>query len=280
MRLRALAVLALVLSGCGGDEAAVPPAPEPGPVHIHGLGVNPADGALFIATHTGLWRAPAGSTKASRVGDSRQDTMGFTVVGPDHFLGSGHPDLRELQEGNLPPHLGLIESRDGGRSWTNVSLLGEADFHVLRADGRRVLGLNATRGRLMLSADGGRSWRSPGTQVPFFDVVAAPGDEEVLVAGAEDGVYRSDDAGATWRRVGRAAGLLAWPASDTLYHVAADGTMSASDDGARSFTVRGTIGMPGVFVAIDRITLYVALHDGTVHVSRDGGRTWSLRSGA
>jgi hypothetical protein len=24
-----------------------------------------------------------------------QDSMGFTVVGPDYFLGSGHPDFRD-----------------------------------------------------------------------------------------------------------------------------------------------------------------------------------------
>jgi hypothetical protein len=52
----------------------------PGPVHVHGLGVNPSDGALFIATHTGLFRAADGDGTAVRVGGSFQDTMGFTVV--------------------------------------------------------------------------------------------------------------------------------------------------------------------------------------------------------
>ena len=44
------------------------------------------------------------------------------VLGPDVFLGSGHPDVQEVREKNLPPHLGLIESRDaavedGGLTW-------------------------------------------------------------------------------------------------------------------------------------------------------------------
>ncbi|MBW3550306.1 MAG: alanine:cation symporter family protein [Proteobacteria bacterium] len=38
---------------------------------------------------------------AERIGDRRQDTMGFTVVGPRRYLGSGHPDLRD----ELPPLL-------------------------------------------------------------------------------------------------------------------------------------------------------------------------------
>jgi len=77
-----------------------------GPVHVHGLGINPADGALFVATHTGLFRVRSGESKATRVGDSFQDTMGFTVVRESQFLGSGHPDRRT----DLPSRLGLIAS--------------------------------------------------------------------------------------------------------------------------------------------------------------------------
>jgi hypothetical protein len=71
---------------------------DPGPIHVHGLGINPKDGALFVATHTGLFRAGEGEPKATRVADRFQDTMGFTVVGPNRFLGSGHPEghVREL----------------------------------------------------------------------------------------------------------------------------------------------------------------------------------------
>src|SRR5918992_2246739 len=71
------------------------PATDPGPIHVHGLGINPADGSLFIATHTGLFRVGRDSQRAVRVGDRFQDTMGFSVVGADRFLGSGHPDARD-----------------------------------------------------------------------------------------------------------------------------------------------------------------------------------------
>jgi hypothetical protein len=130
----------VVLAACGAqsDESAEPTAgvEDPGPVHVHGLGVNPADGALFVATHTGLFRAAPGGRRARRVADRYQDTMGFTVTGPDRFLGSGHPDGRD----GLPPFLGLIQSTDAGRSWSPVSLLGERDFHVLEATGERIYG--------------------------------------------------------------------------------------------------------------------------------------------
>ena len=80
--------------------------------------------------------------------------MGFSIVAPDRFLGSGHP----APDQTLPPNLGLIESRDGGQTWQSLSLLGDADFHVLQSAGRRVYGFDATHARLMVSSDDGRSW--------------------------------------------------------------------------------------------------------------------------
>lgn len=79
-------------------------------MHVHGLGYDTAAGVLYIATHTGLFELPDGASAPTRIGDSHQDTMGFALVEPGHFLGSGHPDARE----NLPPHLGLIRSTDDG----------------------------------------------------------------------------------------------------------------------------------------------------------------------
>ncbi len=95
---------------------------DPGPIHVHGLGINPADGSLLIATHTGTYRVEPDEDKAELIGANRQDTMGFTVAGPDRFLGSGHPDPNAAREGGLSPLLGLIESRDAGRSWQSISL--------------------------------------------------------------------------------------------------------------------------------------------------------------
>ena len=128
-----MTAVAVGLSGCAGDDEPTAPAPpsDPGLIHVHGLGRNPADGALMVATHTGLFRVAPDSATAQRVADNHQDTMGFSVVGPDHFLGSGHPGSTDD-----PPFLGLIESRNGGAQWRPISLRGEVDFHVLEARGR------------------------------------------------------------------------------------------------------------------------------------------------
>jgi hypothetical protein len=136
---------------------------------VHGLGVNPADGLVYAATHFGLWQLPE-EGQAERVGDTGYDFMGFTVVGPDHFRASGHPTMVE----DLPPLLGLIESTDGGQSWRSVSLLGEVDFHALRVAHDRVYGWSSSSGEFMVSDDG-EEWDRRGT-APIFDFVVDPDD--------------------------------------------------------------------------------------------------------
>ena len=263
----------------GTDASSNVVAVDVGPVHVHGLGINPADGALFIATHTGMWRVAQGAVRARRVGTSHQDTMGFTVAAPNYFLGSGHPDLDEAQERGLPPHLGLIESRDAGKTWRPVSLLGEADFHVLRAAGRRIYGYDASNDRLLVSTDRGRSWREVTRPAPVLDLAVAPDAPQRVVAATEAGVFASDSGGRAWRRVSDEIGLLAWPSATELILVTGDGSVAASSDGGRRWIERGNIGgPPAALLAASPGDLYAALHDGTVKRSRDGGRTWTVRS--
>jgi photosystem II stability/assembly factor-like uncharacterized protein len=282
-----IVVVIVPLSGCGGSSEESGevgtftgiPSQEPGPVHVHGLGVNPADGALFIATHTGLFRTPAGEAKAQRVGRSYQDTMGFTVAGSDYFLGSGHPDAAALQEGT-PPLLGLIESSDGGRTWASVSLLGKADFHVLRFARDRVYGYDASNNRLLVSRDQGETWEKLAVAAsPLLDLAANPANPDHLVATGEVGLFTSRDGGRRWGLLSVDAGLLAWPSEETLYIVASDGFVYRSSDGGEGRTPVGNVGgQPAALVAEGDEELYVALHDGTVKVTTDGGETWELRS--
>lgn len=280
-RLLVAAVLAVLLVGCGGDRSDSAPAGESlvveaGPEHVHGLGVNPADKSLYIATHSGLWRAATGQRKSSRVADIQHDLMGFTVVGPDRFLASGHPDLRE----ELPPRMGLQRSTDAGRSWRTVSLLGEADLHVLRATGRRIYGVDSATGAFLTSADGGRSWQRRTPLAPVFDLAIAPRTPNRVVAATERGLISSSDAGRAWRPLRKdLAGLLAWPNRDALFLVDADGAVWRSANAGRTFEQVGSVGArPEAFAAGGARELYAAVHGGTVVGSTDGGVTWRTRS--
>ena len=250
--------------------------PEPGVLHVHGLGVDPADGTLYAATHSGLFRIPEQGA-ATRVANRYQDTRGFTVAGPGTFLGSGHPDLRE----DLPSRLGLIRSTDAGETWTALSLQGQADFHALRAAHGRVYGFDATSGAFMVSEDG-RRWQTR-SRVALRDVVVSPSAPDVLLATAREGLVRSVDGGRTWTPVRKAPAhvVLAWPAASSLYGVAADGTLHHSADGGVTWQARGGVGGQPEAMAVDaredRETVFVAVAGRGILASTDGGRTFVTR---
>jgi hypothetical protein len=286
----AVTLVAGVVAGCGGDadepeEAGLREAEEagarvgdPGPIHVHGLGINPSDGALFVATHTGLFRAGPGERRPRRVGNRFQDTMGFTVTGPDRFLGSGHPDGRA----GLPPFLGLIRSTDAGQTWRPVSLLGERDFHVLEAAGRRIYGygsdFESRQASLLVSDDGGESWAERTPPEPLLSLAIDPDDRDHIVASGQERVYSSHDAGRGWRPIGDEPGLLAWADSGAIFQVRLDGTVARSVDDGLSWEEAGSIGgQPAGFESARR-ELYVALHDGTIKRSVDAGRSWRVRA--
>jgi hypothetical protein len=278
-------VLALATAGvgaCGGD--ADEPAGDalgvhdPGPVHVHGVGINPADGALFVATHTGLFRAAPGERRARRVADRYQDTMGFTVTGPNRFLGSGHPDGRE----DLPAFLGLIRSTDAGRTWQPVSLMGERDFHVLEAAGSHVYGygldFESQQASLLVSDDGGRTWEERMPPEPLISLAIDPDDPNRIVASGERGLYVSADAGQGWRPLRDEAGLVAWTEGGALFLVRFDGRVTRSRDGGRTWEEAGPArGQPAALESVGS-ELYVALHDGTIKRSDDGAASWAVRA--
>lgn len=269
-----LAVAAL--PGCGNESrssdapAAVFTQPGGPGRHIHG--VLPQGPNVLVATHDGLWEAKPGDSRARRVGESRPDIMGMAAAAPQRLVGSGHPQLDE----DLPPLLGLVESRDGGRSWDSVSLLGRADFHALTASDDRVYGFDETGGAFLMSVDGGRRWSrrsSPGPGI--VSLAVAPTDPDMVLATTERGLKKSTDAARTWAATGSERPLMiTWPSAHRLFSVAADGATRRSGDAGRTWRGAGGVsGMP-VALAADDARLVVALADGRVMQSRDDGSTW------
>ncbi|MGH8974193.1 MAG: F510_1955 family glycosylhydrolase [Acidimicrobiia bacterium] len=261
----------------GRDSAPTFTTDDPGVSHVHGLGVNPADGSVYVATHYGTFRL-TDDGKAKRVGESYQDTMGFTVAGPDRFLGSGHPDTEGFRRGQ-PPRLGLIESTDSGKDWRSLSLSGEVDFHALAAAHGRVYGWDSTSGRFMVSADQ-RTWETRSTR-PLLSFAVDPTTPDHIVAAAPEAVLDSSDGGRTWRPVAAPPVMtLSWDRTGGLVGAQEDGTVHRSGDGGASWTRVGSLpGSPQALLATDKV-LYAAAHDreGTTGIYRsvDAGRTWTL----
>ena len=280
----ATGIALILLVGCGGDDetaqgdvlpaAPIPPDQDPGLAHIHGLGVNPADGDVYAATHFGLWRVPEGGD-AHRVGDTAHDFMGFTVVGPDHFVASGHPLLTE----ELPPLLGLIETTDAGKTWRSVSLLGDADFHALRAAHGAVWGWSSSDGALLVSDDR-QEWDRRSTVTSMRDFAVDPADPDHVLAttteSLEDaGLQRSNDGGRTWKAAeGPPLARMAWAAPDRLFGAGLDGTLWRSTDGGVAWQRSGDVpGRAEAFADADGRLLMAA--GGALFASDDDGDTWN-----
>jgi hypothetical protein len=240
---------------------------DPGMAHVHGLGVDPADGTLHAATHFGVFAVRQDGVR--RVGNA-QDTMGFAVVGPGHFLGSGHPDPAEDDE----PLLGLIESTDGGRTWQPLSLRGEADFHALRVAHGAVYGYDATSATFMVTTDR-RSWDRRST-LPLRDFAVDPDDPEVVLATTPKGPARSADGGRSWSVLDDAPPLvvLSWD-REGLVGVDALGVAHASDDDGATWVARGGVGAPPEAMTVDARRVFVAVSDGRIVVSEDGARSFT-----
>jgi hypothetical protein len=272
-----LLFLAPLMVACGdADEQASAPAgsSDPGVVHVHGLGRNPADGSLMIATHTGLFRVERSGAQPERVADLYQDTMGFTVVGPDYFLGSGHPG----SVAEDPPFLGLIESRDAGNTWRPVSLRGEVDFHVLEALGKTVYGygsdFESREARFLRSNDGGRSWKRLTPPEGLLGLAIDPRDPRRAVALGEQRGYVSRDGGESWRPLSVPGGLVTWAKGLGVVAVDIDGILRRAADPTGDWKKVGRLdGTPAALEAVGG-ELLAATHESRVLSSRDGGRTW------
>lgn len=244
--------------------------------HVHGLGVDPADGVLYAATHHGLFRIPADG-RAQRVGVVR-DLMGFTVAGPNRFLASGHPGTAAdplLEQGGRPL-LGLIRSTDAGETWDAVSLLGEADFHALRAEHDRVYGYDSTTGRFMVSDDGER-W-DVRSEIPMGDFAVSPDDRDHIVAMTQQGLAESGDGGRTWTPVdGPAAAFLSWHPDRGLWAAGLGGEIYVRRESEWDERER-LPGAPQALLVTDGV-VYAAATAGDaagIYVS-DDGRSWRLR---
>jgi hypothetical protein len=269
----------MFLAGCTADQS--PPTREDAAVdaealgHVHGLGVDPGDGTLYAATHLGVFRV-GDDGSLTRVADRWQDTMAFTVVGPGHFLGSGHPDLSE----DLPTHLGLIESVDAAETWSILSLGGEADFHALDVSGDRIYGYDATTGLIMTTTDRSK-WRTVASG-SVVDLAADPAHSDRVLASAPDGSLRYYSPGSPDpTRLEDVPGVifLEWPIDGVLVGVSRTGDVYRSDDAGASWTSAGRVpGEPEAFDATEE-EWHVAT-DGGIYRSDDGGRTWSMLVGA
>jgi photosystem II stability/assembly factor-like uncharacterized protein len=199
---------------------------------------------LFAGTQTGCYRSTdAGRTWQQTLSGGRIFAMAVVPgIGSDERVFAG--TQRD----------GILRSDDGGRTWTGANP-GLLDLTVLALAfspdaARDLTGFAATTSGLYRTRNGGKSWREVEWPLdePAVQCVAIsptyPHDRLILAGTESDGLWRSDDGGATWDRVpGLPAGGI----------------------GAIAFSPYGAV-LRLIAVATDR----------GVALSHDGGATWHL----
>jgi len=261
--------------------------------HVHGLAIDRDDPEIIlVATHTGLVRFRP-RVRPEWVGEHRFDLMGFTADSNDakSYYASGHPDVGTYAR-EAVGNLGLLVSRDGGRTWQSVALKGHADFHALTYSpgGSRLYGWNVA-GQAGLYRISTKTWtverlRAEGL-TGVLALSASPDESGVLLAGAMHGLSISRDGGQVWRSVdalpaGAPVTAVSYHLTDprliyAYVHAPGKGLMRSSDGGTAWEPTGFSSGpkTPVIALAVGpKDHVVVATTGSDLLRSYDGGRSW------
>lgn len=264
------------------------PAPAPRPWRVLVLGgmavAAVAVVALAVVLDTGgraaVGEAAAGTaTAAAGTATAGEATAWSTLRTPDvHSLAFDPVDPQHLYFGH---HGGLLETRDGGRSWQGTALRGRDAMSVVPPAGDffQIAGQDV----YMETADGGQTWQDVPNDLPGLDLhafVADPADTSHAWAfSVGNGLFETRDKGRTWelRQPGGWGALTSFVESGASVLLAVGSTgLSRSDDGGRTWAALGqpTGQVASLAASADGAVLYAGTTQG-VSRSTDGGRSWT-----
>lgn len=202
-----------------------------------------------------------------------------------------------------------VQERESGPGWQLTPTGTDARFRGLSAVSRHVAWAAGSKGTVLRTVDGGRSWQDvspPGVSaLQFRDVEAFDARRAVALTigeGEDSRVFRTDDGGATWTETFRNTEPQAFYNCITFFdqrHGLAtsdpvDGRFRilSTDDGGRSWEVLPSDGMPEAqpgeygFSASGQCLVSSgpkdawlasgAAENARVYHSRDRGRTWTF----
>ena len=216
------------------------------------------------------------------------------------------------------PERGVFRSKDGGKTWEKVLSIspktGATDL-AMDAVNPRVLYAAAWTGErkpwtiisgsaesgLYKSTDGGDRWVKLGGGLPEgvvgkIGVAVSPADPErvwALVEAADEagGLYRSDDAGATWRRLETNARRRLYQRTWYYQHIVADprdrnrayvmnvDNFRTEDGGSTWQEIKNLPHVDGhdLWINPNDNRILIMANDGGATVSLDGGENWSTQ---
>ncbi len=205
-----------------------------------GLGMSGDGKALYLGGHGVLMKSPdKGQTWQSLVGKLPGTDVHGLAVDP-----ASPASLYIFVVGS-----GLLKSVDGGQTWQIASTL-LPDSTMNLAYGNGTLWLGTMDKGLLRSKDDGKTLESAGgsgvgagSLTGMVSALAFQPNSNTLYAGTGDGLFRSQDGGSSWTKLGYTDGVGALAVSPTnpkvIVLVRPGGEVYRSEDGGLSWPGKG-----------------------------------------
>ena len=232
--------------------------------HIHSIKVF-GDKAL-LGTHEGLFEYQAANSM-KRISSEDFDVMGLASFG-DTIYASGHPGAKS----KLPNPIGLIASKDSGKTWKKISLQGEVDFHMLEVGKSDIYGADSGTGQLMYSSDLGKSWKKLGENK--YSDIAVLNTKSGSAVGLRDGALVSTaNAFATTSAIKTSRTWSSIEALGSVLFASSRKSIYSSVDNGKSWKRIATLTSEIASITMNA-KIFVAVTADAIFVSRDGGKSF------
>lgn len=232
--------------------------------HIHSIKVF--GGKALLGTHEGLFEYQAANSM-KRISSEDFDVMGIASFG-DTIYASGHPGATS----ELPNPIGLIASKDSGKTWKKVSLQGKVDFHMLEVGKSDIYGADSGSGQLMYSSDLGKTWRKLGENK--YSDIAVLNSKRASAIGLRDGALVSTaDAFATTSAIKTSRMWSSVEALDSVLYASSRKTIYSSVDNGKSWKKIATLTSEIGSITMNA-KIFVAVTADAIFVSHDGGKSF------
>ena len=259
----------------------------------------------------GVYKSVDGGKTWKNVGLNETQSIARVRVDPSnpdlvYVAALGHPFGRNTERG-------IFRSRDGGNTWQKILYKddhsGAVDLCIDPKDPRVIyatiwdvyrtswtLSSGGPSSGIYKSTDGGDHWteitRSPGLPNGVLGkmgiAVSGADDRRVyaMIEALDGGLFRSDDAGATWQRVNEDPRLrerpfyytrvYADPKNKDLVYVLSPGLFKSTDAGKSFRPLRPPHGdNHDLWIAPNDTHRMINANDGGANVSVDGGESWT-----
>jgi photosystem II stability/assembly factor-like uncharacterized protein len=256
-------------------------------IYIDHIIIDPRDSkTMYVAAHK--HKEPGGFFKTTDGGETWREATELKTEAL-HSLAQSPSDPNILIVGS---NRGVYRSTDAGETWTQLPTSAYPDIRNIESiavDPRDPRAIYVGTWHLpWKTEDGGQTWKSIKTgMIDDSDVFAIEIDEtrpDHVIASACSGIYESQNAGASWRKVQgipsqsrRTRDILQHPAiPSTIFAGTTEGFWRSSNGGdSWMLTTSRTLEINAIAVhRKDPQTIYIGTNNYGVMVSRDGGKNF------